>query len=321
MIYTITPNPALDLSGVVDELVPNEKAYVHQEVWSPGGNAINAARIIQALKAPVTASGFLGGGIGAEVENLLNQEKVKNQFIKIKGMTRVNVTVSSLEDHLQTRLSFAGPTILKSEKNQLNDWISRIRPPALLVIGGKLPQGMSPSDICRWIQVAKKQGIETMVDMPGAILKGIYKARPLFIKPNLVEFQEFLGKKMSSIPEVLKEVKKLNREIPLICISSVKGGALLVSSTGAWFGEIPKVKVRTTVGAGDSMVGAMAAYFWKSWVSKNKRWNNVSDDFLAQLLGWGLAAACATLTLPGLSLGEGRQIRSYFPKIRVRRID
>src|SRR5690242_15734995 len=71
MIYTITPNPALDLGGVVDRLVPNEKSYVQDETRFPGGNAINAARIIKKLGQPVIASGFLGGGTGDEIEKLL----------------------------------------------------------------------------------------------------------------------------------------------------------------------------------------------------------------------------------------------------------
>jgi fructose-1-phosphate kinase PfkB-like protein len=35
-ILTVTPNPALDLGGVVEEIIPNEKNYVEQETRHPG---------------------------------------------------------------------------------------------------------------------------------------------------------------------------------------------------------------------------------------------------------------------------------------------
>ncbi len=36
MIITLTPNPALDVSGTVSNLVPNEKSYVSHELRLPG---------------------------------------------------------------------------------------------------------------------------------------------------------------------------------------------------------------------------------------------------------------------------------------------
>ena len=106
MIYTVTPNPTLDMGGTVDQLVPNEKNYVQDETRFPGGNGINAARIIKRLGVPVIATGFLGGGIGTVIENLLKDERVAHRFVKISGTTRVGITVSSRKTHLQTRISF-----------------------------------------------------------------------------------------------------------------------------------------------------------------------------------------------------------------------
>src|SRR4051812_19529252 len=105
MIYSFTPNPALDLGGFVDEIIPNEKAYVDHESRAPGGNAINSARVMKRLGAPVVATGFLGGGIGDELKSLLDREKVNHHFIPIRESTRVNITVSNRKTHLQTRLS------------------------------------------------------------------------------------------------------------------------------------------------------------------------------------------------------------------------
>jgi len=94
MIYTITPNPALDLGGTIGDLLKNEKNYVSNETRFAGGNGINAGRIAHRLGAPVIVSGFLGGSIGEEVRRLLESENVNHNFITISGNTRINLTVS-----------------------------------------------------------------------------------------------------------------------------------------------------------------------------------------------------------------------------------
>ena len=86
----------------------------------------------------------------------------------------------------------------------------------------------------------------------------------------------------------------------------------------AWFGKIPKVKVRSTVGAGDSMVGAISAELWK-YRNKIKEKNieiNL-DEHGSDLLRWGLAAACATLVKPGMAFGDKQSILKYYSRIYI----
>src|SRR5690349_12571342 len=98
-IHTLTPNPALDLSGHVSGLVANEKNYVSKPRLDPGGNAINAGRIAQRLGAQVTAMGFAGGATGTQLLELLGAEKLKTRFTQIQNSTRTNVTVTNDSDH------------------------------------------------------------------------------------------------------------------------------------------------------------------------------------------------------------------------------
>lgn len=304
-VCTLTPNPALDLGGIVDNLIPNEKSYVHDQTIHPGGNAINVARILTRLKVPVLSTGFLGGGIGEEIQYLLDKEKVKNNFIKIEKHSRICVTVSNRSDHRQTRLTFPGPPVKKSEKEQLLEWIRHQKGLTHLVIGGSLPSGFTPSDIIHLIKEAKHREIPAVVDCPGDILKKIISAGPLLIKPNLLEFQSLVGKKTTSLKTVRQEAEKLLKIVPLICVSSVEGGTLLITRQKSYYGRIPRVPIRSTVGAGDSMVGAMVAQLFKE--------NATPED----LLRWGLAASAATLSNPGTALGQAQQIKDLYKKTKV----
>jgi 1-phosphofructokinase family hexose kinase len=316
-IYTLTPNPVLDLGGIVDKLIPNEKSYVHNETRCPGGNGINAARILHRLGSPVTLTGFLGGGVGQELRLLLNQESLNHKFINIQGSTRIGITVSEKDSHLQTRLSFPGPMIQSPERMALFEFFSKIKKPAIVVIGGSLPDGISVRDLQEIINLCQSKNIFTIVDCPAPILKKILARETLMIKPNLHEFQEAVGRKLRSAESVVREARKFSKKIPLICVSSVEQGALLVTPRFAWYGEIPKVKIRSVVGAGDSMVGAIVAQLWKHKILLKDNFEEFELHQSAELLRWGLAAACATLTHPGTTLGSREQIESFYSKINI----
>jgi len=307
IVFTLTPNPALDLNGVVDNIKPNEKSYVHDEVWSPGGNGINVAKILTRLDIPVLASGFLGGSVGEEIKALLKKEGVVNKFIKTVGHSRISLTVSNRRDHRQMRLCFAGPHISGREKSQLFDLLEKEQRISILVIGGSLPRGFAPADIIRILRLAKKRKIDSVVDCPGAIMRELVLENPFFIKPNLDEFRELTQSKVETLSAVHKEAQKLLGRVPYICVSSVEGGALLVTREGTYFGRTPKVKVRSSVGAGDSMVGAMVAQLFKK--------NSSGED----LLRWGLAASAATLTQSGTAMGSASDILNLYEVTKVRR--
>jgi 1-phosphofructokinase family hexose kinase len=313
MIITFTPNPALDVTGTVINVIPNEKSYVTNEKRLAGGNGINAARIIHRLGAEVLATGFLGGNTGTEFSELIKQEGIPQHFIMIEGKTRTNVTISLEKSHEQTRLSFPGPEIQKKEIAALTHFMEYSHPD-LLLIGGSLPSGATYKFIKSIIKEFNHKGIPVFVDMPGKILKDILSAKPFFIKPNLTEFQEMTGKKLLKISEVLTAARKFSNEIPLQCISSVEGGALLVTKDHAWFGKIPKIKVQSTVGAGDSMVGAISYAFVKG----NRK---LSEKNCVNMLQLGLAASCATLSNKGLTMGSKKNIKACYPKITIKQID
>lgn len=318
MIYTITSNPALDLGGMVDGIVPNEKNYVYEETRYPGGNAINAARILTRLNIPVTATGFLGGSVGEEVRSLLTAEGVRSHFIRIQDDTRINVTVSCKNTHQQTRLAFPGPHLRKSELARLFSRIRSIRPPTILVIGGSMPPGGSTSHLKLLLRIAAARSIPCIVDVPAQILRPLLPLSPLLVKPNLCEFHELTSTTAATIASVTREANKIRGKIPLFCISSVEDGALLVTPWGTWFAKGPQIRVKSTVGAGDSMIGAMTAALWKQNVRRLPLASGTIDP--AAILKLGLAAAFATIATPGTTLGESATIRAFFTKIRIERV-
>lgn len=309
MIYTVTFNPALDVSGVVDNLIPDEKNYVKDEMHMPGGNGLNAGIIAHRLKREVILTGLIGGSNGEEVKRLLDKDKIPHSFVEITGMTRMNLTIANKTDHRQTRLSFPGPLVKASEARNLSALLHKVSPKDIILLGGSLPLGLNTNYVVKLIKSFRSDGIRCLVDMPGNLLKDIITAKPSFIKPNLSEFQILVGKKVNSLNGVVQSARRLLYDVPIICVSSVEGGAILMSEHEVWFGKIPSVKIRSTVGAGDSMVGAMTSL-----------WDRNPSASIEELLRFGLSASCATLTEPGLTLGSRKSILKYQSQIMLKKL-
>ena len=138
--------------------------------------------------------------------------------------------------------------------------------------------------------------IKSIVDCPGSILAQILPSKPFLIKPNLDEFQELTNSSVKTIGSVIEKGKKLLEQTQYLCVSSVEGGTLLMTHKNIYFGRIPKIKIKSSVGAGDSMVGAMVSQLYRE---------NSSDE---SILRFGLGAAAATLALSGTKLGIANEI-------------
>jgi 6-phosphofructokinase 2 len=326
-VYTLTPNPALDLSGHVSSLVPNEKNYVFAERRDPGGNGINSARIIHRMgEVPVYALGFIGGTTGREIEGLLSDEGVTMRFTKIRGNNRTNVTANNDADHRQTRLTFPGPKIERDECIHLLERISSLKAPGIFTVSGSLPEGL-PKDFHRELaETAMDHGLGVIADVPAKLIGSLTKLRStlLMIKPNLPELEEWAGKKLRSDKAIIEAARKLldrpdHRGLAaLVVVSLAERGALLLCGDQVWMGHAPNIRARGTVGAGDSMVGAMASRLaLAELVTPADIW--AVEDFspLTDALAWGLAAGAATAESAGTSLARASEIRRLRKKIRI----
>ena len=327
-IYTLTPNPSLDLSGHVPRITANEKNYATRAHQDPGGNGINAARIAtrlnQRTSIPVIALGFLGGEIGKQISVFLKNEGVRHRFTAIKGNSRINVTVTNDDDHQQTRLSFPGPKIETNEIKSLISTIKRLKSPGLLILGGSLPQGCKRNFYSDLIDAGTQVGLGVIADLPAKHLKDAIRSKSrklLLIKPNLDELTTLVGKPLRTDQEISKAALKLNKKSAIVCVSLAERGAIVALNGRTWFVHAPLIKAKGTIGAGDSMVGAMATRLahWK--ITSPAQIDDLNEPMLSKILNdvfiWGVAAGAATAMTEGTHLAEARAIAKLTKKVRV----
>ncbi len=356
-IYTLTPNPALDVSGHAKDIIPNEKNYVFSENRDPGGNGINASRIItrlirlKRLKFKSVALGFIGGSTGDEIRGLLKKEAVLCDFIQIAGLSRINVTVSNDRTHQQTRLTFPGPQVTTKEIEALGQKISQLKPQSLLLIGGSLPRGCSESFHGKMARIADQAGVGVILDVPAKSYAWAFKSKVkyLLVKPNQTELEQYAGRKFKTDQAICEGAKTLLEHAHLVVVSLADRGAILVSAQGSWFAKAPKIKARGTVGAGDSMVGAMATQLFQQRIfcgddieklfmnslprkprqqkrpHKIKSPSRIQDPqslppALSEMLKWGLAAGAATAEASGTQLALASEIQRLVKAVKITKI-
>ncbi len=325
MITTVTPNPALDLSGIVDTLLPNEKNSVFSAQRDPGGNGINAARIISRLKGPVEALGFLGGAVGEEIRAQLRDEGVTCAFTPIRGQTRTNVTVTRLDTHQQTRLTFPGPRVTSAEQKNLLRKISSLKKPGLLVLGGSLPQGCPSNFHLRLVRALQSTQIGAVIDIPAKPLRAFTEKlrakdrdRLLFVKPNQLELEEWSGRALPSDADLLMACRELQKYFPIVCLSLGARGAWLVTSSHRLEGTPPPIQAKGSVGAGDSFVGGFCDRLVRRGIHTRADVEEASPAILAECLRWGLAAGSATAQVIGTTLGRANEVRRLVTQIKIR---
>jgi 1-phosphofructokinase family hexose kinase len=324
-LFTVTPNPALDLSGTVETLLPDEKNYVTNTRKDPGGNGINASRIASRLKIPTIAMGFLGGATGKEIQILLKKEKITTRMIPILEETRTNVTVTRLDRHQQTRLTFPGPTIRKLESKKLLAFLSGLRSPGILAIGGSLPQGVSQKFHIEMIQAAlKNPHLGILVDVPAQYLRPItqrfsHATQPplLLVKPNDHELEEWAGKRLSSQNEQIEVARKLLGTFAVVCLSLGKEGALWITRKTTLRGIPPSIRAKGSVGAGDSMVGGICSRLLLHRCNTPGLLSHAPESLHSEALKWGLAAGAATAEVTGTGLAYPKEIQRLLGQVRV----
>jgi 1-phosphofructokinase len=129
----------------------------------------------------------------------------------------------------------------------------------ILVLSGSIPAGVS-TDIYRvWTEKAKKSGVKVFLDADGLSFEEGIKGKPYLIKPNLEELERLLSRKLCSMEEIVRAGRSmLEMGIEIVAISLGSDGAMFFYGEQVIFAKGIQVDVKSTVGAGDAMVAALA---------------------------------------------------------------
>ncbi len=260
MIYTVTLNPAIDKTVVIENFRAggvNRVASVREDA---GGKGINVSKCLKNLGEKSVAAMILAGDTGAKLERMLGELGIPVLSVWTEGENRTNLKIIDPVNKANTDINEPGPAVSAALLEQFKEKLgSRIQPEDVVILSGSLPAGVDRGLYGEWTAYFRSLGACVYLDADGEPMEKGMKAIPYMIKPNNDELAALLGKEKLSIEEMVFEGKRLHDTgIEEIVISLGGDGALFVSKDGCYRAEGLKVEVKSTVGAGDSVVAAMA---------------------------------------------------------------
>ena len=257
-IVTLTLNPAIDSSCQADEVRPVLKIRTTGERYDPGGGGINVARVIRELGGDAIAVYLAGGLTGQALTRMIDAIGLQHRAVPIRGYTRVSHTVYERSSGQEYRFVPQGPEIHDDE------WQTCLRELDglefdYLVASGSLPRGVPDDFYARMAGMVSGKGARFVLDTSGEALKRALDAGVYLVKPNLREFESVVGRSLRDPAEQEAAAMQLiaRGRAEIVTVSLGSDGALLATGAGCRRLRAPKVKPRSTVGAGDSFVGAM----------------------------------------------------------------
>ncbi|WP_105614586.1 1-phosphofructokinase [Vallitalea okinawensis] len=257
MITTITLNPAIDRTLIVDQCILGKVHRIKSCREDVGGKGINVAKVIHLLEGETTAIGFLGSRNKKEIEAYFHQENIQFDFVDIDDKNRVNTKIVDLSTMTTTDFNDSGFQIHAEQISLIKSKVEEYAKVSdYMIFSGSMPWGCSEGLYKELIELVKDH-TKTVLDADGKLLAEGIKASPFLIKPNIHELENTFGVKVDSIEDVIHAAQKIskNYDIRWVLVSMGKEGSVLVSKEKVIMANPIPVKAINSVGAGDSMLG------------------------------------------------------------------
>ena len=259
MIVTLTANPSLDRTvRLPAPLQVGEVQGAESAREDAGGKGINVARVITAAGRECLA--VLPLSPDDPFESALHGSGLDARRVPVRGRVRANIAITDPAG-VTTKLNLPGAQLAPDEVDAVIDEVVAASASARwLVLAGSLPPGAGDDFYVRVIRAVRAahgtQAPQIAVDTSGPALAAVVAgAAPDLIKPNDEELAELAGPiadgaDATTLLDVARSLVPAKVRGALITLGS--RGALLVEAHAAWHASPPRIRVVSTVGAGDS---------------------------------------------------------------------
>ena len=307
MILSVCPNPSIDCTMELEQLVVGRLNRVNNKIVTYSGKALNSAIGVKRLGGDSFATGFMYENEGSLFVSNLDKEGVKNSFVWNKGHVRTNYKIVDNRSML-TEINDKGENVSKENQQKLLSLVETLSKNASVVImSGSLPSGVEEDFYFKLAKSVNKSA-KIIVDTEGEKLKKALNANVFMVKPNLRELEQIANKELTSRKDMLLACYSLiDAGAQNVLLSLGREGAILTDGTESYFCKSTSVAVNSTVGAGDSMVAA-ASVMIEQGESK------------AEILKNAVAAGTASITTPGTNLFYRDKFEEIYGKISVVKI-
>lgn len=290
MITTICMNPCFDKTVEVSSLQVGQVNRIRDARVDLGGKGINVAVVAERLGLDVQCLGIMGKDGSAELVDLIEKEHLKHSFLQIPGHVRTNTKIVSDNGRSVTELNEPGPVVSEEDlKNFFSMARDQTESSEMVVLTGSLPPGCPEGTYRDLLKIL--EGKKCILDTEGKELELAAKgACPFLIKPNLKEMEATLGielRTMRTIRDAALLFIRLGVEHAVVSMGEM--GAMYVSQDKTLFAPALRVEIKSTVGAGDAMIGGMLLGYER-------------EKDMSRAFRYGIAAGAASVMTAGTQL-------------------
>jgi len=306
-ILTLTVNPSIDISTTVEKIAPIHKLRCSEPLRDPGGGGINVARVAVRFGADVKALYASGGAVGALLQKLVEREGIPSQTIAVSEETRESFTVFEERSGREYRFVLPGPHMSDAQWKRVLKALAEVEErPRYVVASGSLSPGIPDDFYARAAETVETLGAKFVLDTSGPSLQAALNKGVYLFKPNLRELRELSGHPLTNESSWISACRKLiaNGATEAVALTLGDQGALLVTKEEAWRARGLEIEVRSTVGAGDSFLGALVASL-------------AAGKDMAKAFQYGVAAGSAALLSPGTGLCGREDVERLLAEVQL----
>lgn len=262
-ILTITLNPTVDMSTRVEQLVPGPKLRCDAPEVDPGGGGLNVSRTIRILGGASRAFAAIGGGTGQRLAELLREEGVDLLPFRITGETRQSLAVTEEATGRQYRFVLPGPEWSREQADRaLAELGATVRRGSIAVLSGSQPPGVADDFVRRLAARTRVRQALLVADTSGPPLRYLAD-NPIglhSLRMDAAEAEALAGHPLPERRDTADFAASLVRAgvAQVVIISRGADGSTLADGERRLHcsRSVEGEQVRSSIGAGDSFVGA-----------------------------------------------------------------
>jgi len=284
MITTLTLNPAFDVHVSLDCFQTGHENLAADVTRIVGGKGINISRALTENGIDNTPIVLIGNENSTDFTNGLAQVGLNCKTVLCPGRIRENITIHPKSGE-ETRLSFKGFSCNHEILTQIEPLIDCC---GIVTFTGSLPPGVDVQYAEQFLIRLRDNGAKLVIDSKSVPLAMLKRINPWLIKPNAEEIETYLGKMTEA--QLQKSAMDLHLAgIENVMISLGGDGALLAAEGMLYRAFVPKIKVLSTIGAGDSAIAGFIAG------------DATPEEHLRRAVAYGSAACLRESTNPPLA--------------------
>lgn len=310
MITTLTPNPSVDRTLLVEKIRFNEVIRTNDGRIDWGGRGFNVSRALRILREESRAIAWVGGSTGKMLEDGLTRLGVHTDLIWVDAETRSNTLILEDEGEWYVRVNEGGPAIPPEAIQAMLDKAAQLaKPNSIWVLAGSLPQAVPENFYAQLIELLNARGVRVFFDASDEPLRLGLQQAPFLVKPGVLEAEAYLGFTIKNYDDAKRAALAFLRTgVKHVGLSLDDMGLLLATQHEMVLATPPRMPVKVATGASDAIMAGVVLGFFRE----------MSLQDIARL---GAAFGAATIQKGALSAVRQADVDAMLSRVEVRVIN